>query len=405
MSGRAIVVRFFALVLILAALAGGYYYLSHRPQPGPAGTAGMPAAGQPPMGPPPVTVSHPLVEQIMEWDEYSGQFSAVDLVELRGRVSGYLESIHFQDGQMVKKGDLLFVVDPRPFEADVRLAEANLERDRAQQLRADLDLTRYSALAKKDFASQQQFENARATAQAAAATIKADEAALAQVKLNLEFTRVTAPVGGRIGRHQVSVGDLVIGGAAPNTTLLTTIVTLDPVNFDFYVSESDFLAYRRAVQQGTLQSAQDNSVQVFVKLADETDWIHEGRLNFIDNQVDRGSGTILARAVIPNPSLLITPGEFGRIRMPASGLHDAILVPDSAILSDQSRKIVMAVKADGTVEPKIVALGPIHKGLRILRSGLAASDTIVINGLLRARPGMKVTPQPGKIEPEPQPQP
>jgi RND family efflux transporter MFP subunit len=396
--GGRIVVRFIAAALVLAAVAAGYYYFNLKlPQTAPtvAPTAAAPMAL-------PVTVAHPLVEKIVEWDEYSGQFSAIEHVELRSRVSGYLESIHFQDGQMVKKGDLLFVVDPRPFQADVRLAEANLERDKAQLQRADLDLTRYSVLAKKDFASQQQFENARATAQAAAATVKADDAALAQAKLNLAFTQITAPVGGRIGRRQVSVGDLVIGGAVPSTTLLTTIVSLDPIYFDFYMSEADFLAYQAAVRQGIIASAQANSLDVFARLENETGWPHAGQLNFIDNQVDPGSGTILARAVFPNADLLITPGQFGRVRVPASGLHDAILIPDSAIVSDQSRKVVMTVKPDGTVEPKLIQPGSFYKGLRVVRAGLTPNDTIIIDGVMRARPGAKVAPQPGRIQPESQ---
>ena len=383
--------------LLLAGIAAGLFLSA-------GGAHGRRAMAQSqPAAPPAVTVSHPLEREVVEWDEYTGQFAAVEYVELRARVSGYLTEIHFEDGQFVKKGDLLFVIDPRPFEADLQQAEANLERDKAQVVRANLDLTRYSVLAQKEFAPQQQLEQARATAQGAVATVKADEAAVVQAKLNLEFTHISAPVGGRIGSHQVSLGNLILGGTSGSLTLLTTIVSLDPIWFNFDMSESDYLSYQRAVQAGLLKSASDGTVTSFVRLADETGWPHEGHLDFIDNQLDRGAGTIRARAVFANASHLLTPGEFGRIRVPGSEPHQAILIPDAAVVTDQSRKIVMTVGADGTVAPRVIRPGPTYEGLRIVRDGLAAADTIVINGLVRARPGAKVTPQPGKIEAEPEP--
>ncbi len=368
------------------------------------GGIGRPAMAQsPPAAPPAVTVSHPLEREIVEWDEYTGQFAAVEYVEVRARVSGYLTEIHFEDGQFVKKGDLLFVIDPRPFEADLQQAEANLERDKAQVVRANLDLTRYSVLAKKEFAPEQQLEHARATAEGAIATVKADEAAVEQAKLNLEFTHVTAAVDGRIGSHQVSLGNLIVGGSTGALTLLTTIVSLDPIYFNFDMSESDYLGYQRAVQTGLMTAERDHAVPAYVRLVDEKGWPHEGHMDFIDNQINRGAGTIRARAIFPNASHLLTPGEFGRIRVPGSEPHQAILIPDAAIVSDQSRKIVMTVSADGTVAPRVIRPGPTYEGLRIVRDGLAANDTIIINGLVRARPGAKVTPQPGKIEVEPEP--
>jgi RND family efflux transporter MFP subunit len=385
-------VRLLAVLLALVLLGGGYWHLTRVPATAPAPRAPSAAA------PPPVTVAHPLHQKITEWDEYTGQFRAVDEVEVRARVSGYLTEIHFTDGQIVKKGDLLFVIDPRPFEADLHQAQANLERDKAQLVRANLDLTRYAELSKKEFAPQQQFEAARATAQGAAATVKADEAALAQAQLNVEFTHITAPVTGRISRHEISVGNLVVGGSSSTTTLLTTIVSLDPIYFYFDMSEADYLGYQRAVSAGLLTAARGSEVPVFVKLVDEQDWAHPGHMDFIDNQVDRGSGTIRARAVLPNPNRFITPGLFGRIRVPGSEPHEAVLIPDRAIVTDQSRKIVMTVKPDGTVVPKIIRPGPSYEGLRIVRKGLSPADTIIIDGLMRARPGAKVTPQPGKIQ-------
>lgn len=383
--------RGIAIVILLAALGGFYWYMAHYRN----GTAGAVAAAPPTR--PAVTVSHPLQQKIVEWDEYTGQFSPVEYVEIRSRVSGYLTEIHFEDGQIVKKGDLLFVIDPRPFEADVQQAEANLQRDQAQLLRANLDLKRYTDLAQKNFASQQQLETARATAQAGAATVKADGSALDLAKLNLEFTHITAPMSGRISSHEVSIGNLVIGGSTGTTTLLTTIVSLDPIYLVFDMSEADYLEYQRAVATGELKSTRDDRMPVQAKLADERDWLHDGRMDFVDNQINRGSGTIRARAVFPNPGFLMTPGQFGRARVPASGAHEAILVPDSAIVSDQSNKIVMTVKKDGTVEPRVIRPGPSYGNLRIVRRGLSPDDTIVIDGLMRARPGAKVTPQPGKI--------
>jgi RND family efflux transporter MFP subunit len=392
------IVRWVAAILILAAIGAGYWYET-RPRPASPDHAAPVHASAPPA----VTVSHPITRRIVDWYEYTGQFSAVDQVDVRARVSGYLDEIHFVDGQMVRQGDLLFVIDPRPFEADLRQAQATLERDKAQVVRANLDLPRYAELARKNFATQQQYEAARATAEAAAATARGDEAALAQARLNLGFTRSTAPISGRIGRHLVGVGNLVVGGAVPGITLLTTIVSLDPIQFYFDMSEADFLAFQRAVARGELKSALSGSVRVFLNLEDEKTWPHEGRLDFVNNQIDVGSGTIRARAAFPNPKLLITPGQFGRVRVPASAPHDAILIPDSAIVSDQSRKIVMTVRPDGTVVPRAIEPGPAAFGLRIVRSGLTSADEIIIDGLPRARPGAKVKPEPGKIVPAEEP--
>jgi RND family efflux transporter MFP subunit len=381
------------LVAMLAAV-GGYWRWAGND------SDAAPTPGAPP--PPPVTVSHPLVQDITEWNDYTGQFSAVEYVELRARVSGALTEIHFQDGAFIHKGDLLFVIDPRPFQADLAQAEANLERDRAQQVRTALDLKRYEALARKDYATQQQFEQARAADLGAAATVKADEAAIVQARLNLEFTHITAPTAGRIGAHQVSIGNLVTGGATGTTTLLATIVSLDPIYFTFDVSEADQLAYKRGIATGELRSARDAVVPVQARLTDEHGWPHEGRIDFIDNQINRGAGTLRLRAVFPNADLFLTPGEFARVRVAGSPPHRALLVPDSAIMTDQARQEVMAVAADGTVEVRVVVPGPTSSGLRVVREGLSADDTIIITGLSRARPGAKVTPQPGRIEPDPQ---
>jgi RND family efflux transporter MFP subunit len=365
--------------------------------------AGHAAPAQAPQAPPAVTVSTPLQKEITEWDEFTGQFAAVDYVEVRARVSGYLTEIHFQDGQMVKQGDLLFVIDPRPYEATLAVAQAQLGQGLAQMDLAQRQLERSADLKNKGFEAVSSYDQRVSDLKVAAAAVESAKATIRSAQLNVEFTRITAAVSGRISNHLVSIGNLVSGGeGGAGTTLLTTIVSLDPIYFNFDMSEGDYLAYQRATEKGLMKSTRDNSVPVALHLNDEKGWPHEGKLNFVDNQVDRNSGTIRVRAQFPNPDYFLTAGQFGRIRIPGSEPYQAILVPDAAVVTDQSRKIVMVVRDDGTVEPKVVRTGPTYDNLRIIRSGLAPTDRIVIDGLLRARPGAKVTPQPGKIELEAQ---
>jgi len=361
------------------------------------------AQGAPPTAPP-VTVSEPLQREITEWDEYTGQFAAVDYVEIRARVSGYLQSIGFQDGEIVKKGDLLFQIDSRPFEIALASAQAQVKQAQAQLDLANVQLSRASELRQRDFVAASTYDQRNEEMRQAGAALETAQAAVRSAQLNIEFAHITAPITGRISRHEVSIGNLVTGGEGGQTTLLTTIVSLDPIYFYFDMSEADYLAYQRAVAAGKLKSTRDGSVTAQVKLADETGWgKHEGKLDFVDNQVDRGAGTIRARTVFPNPNYFVTPGQFGRLRLPGSEPYVATLIPDAALVTDQSRKIVMTVAADGTVVPKVVRPGPMadELGLRIIRDGLAPGDKVIINGLMRARPGAKVTPQPGKIEPMP----
>jgi RND family efflux transporter MFP subunit len=356
------------------------------------------AADAPP-APPAVTVSQPIQRELVEWDEYTGRFAAKEYVEIRARVSGYLTEIHFEDGQLVKEGDLLFVIDPRPYEATLAAAWAQLAQANAQVELATRQLKRTAELRKKDFEPASTYDQRVADLRVATAAVESAKAAIRSAELNVGFTRIAAPLTGRIGNHQVSVGNLISGGDAATTPALTTIVSLDPIYFYFDMSEGDYLAYQRAAAAGLLNEARDAEPAVYAHLTDETDWPWKGQLNFVDNRVDRGAGTIRARATFANPGYFLTPGQFGRIRIPASERHVAILVPDSAIVADQSRRLVMTVKEDGTVEPKLVRPGPItDDGLRIVRSGLAPTDRVIINGLARVRPGNKVTPQPGQIE-------
>jgi RND family efflux transporter MFP subunit len=360
-------------------------------------------AADAPAAPPAVTVSQPIQRELVERDEFTGQFAAKEYVEIRARVSGYLTEIHFEDGQIVKEGDLLFVIDPRPYEATLAAARAQLAQANAQVDLATQQLTRSAELRKKDFEPASNYDQRVSDLKVAAAATESAKAAIRSAELNVGFTRITAPLTGRISNHQVSVGNLVSGSDSATTPALTTIVSLDPIYFYFDMSEGDYLTYQRATAAGKLDEARDSS-PVYVRLTDEMEWPRRGLLNFIDNQVDRGAGTIRARATFPNADFFVTPGQFGRIRIPASERYNAILIPDGAVVTDQSRKVVMTVKDDGTVEPKVVRPGPMtDDGLRIIRSGLAPTDRVIINGLVRARPGGKVTPQPGKIETAAQP--
>ncbi|TWT05949.1 efflux RND transporter periplasmic adaptor subunit [Reyranella sp. CPCC 100927] len=355
------------------------------------------AGAQAPQTPPAVTVAVPLQREVVEYDEFTGQFAAVEQVELRSRVSGYLQSHHFEEGQIVKKGDLLFVIDPRPFEATLASTRAQLAQAEARVDLATRQLARAAELRGRDFVAASTYDERQQEQRVATAAVEIAKAAVRTAELDLEFSRILAPVSGRIGRREVSDGNLVSGGSGSGNTLLTTIVSIDPIYFVFDMSEGDFIAYQRAVQSGKLQSTRD-SIPVFARLRDEPDWPREGKLNFIDNQVNRSAGTIRARAVFPNADGFLTPGQFGRIRLPGSEPYKALLIPDSAILTDQSQKIVMTVNAEGVVSPKMVRQGPIYDGLRIIRSGLTPEDRVIINGLIRARPGAKVTTQPGEIK-------
>ena len=346
----------------------------------------------PQMGAPPVTISKPLQKQVTDWMEYSGQFTAVDSVELRARVSGYLTQIHFTDGQMVKAGDLLFSIDPRPYENALADARAKLDQASSSKEFAHRQLDRAGDLRKSDFVSQSTLDQRVQESRGAGAGTDSARAAVRDAELNLQFTRIEAPISGRIGAHQVGIGNLVSGGGASGTTtLLTTIVPIDPIYFVFDMSEADYLVLNHSLH-GHMES-----LPVQARLGDESGWPHSGHLDFIDNQVDHNSGTIRVRAVLANADSAIPPGSFGKIRLAASQPYDALMIPDSAIVTDQNNRLVMIVGSDGSVVPRPVHLGPLVDGLRVVRDGLTADDSLIINGLLRARPGAKVTPVVGAI--------
>ena len=357
-----------------------------------------PTAAAPP--PPPVTVAHPLQKNITEWDEYTGRFQAVNTVEVRARVSGFIDSVHVNEGQVVKEGDLLFVIDQRPFRLAVEQAMADVERAQAKLEIATLDVQRATPLVESQALTGREFDTRKSTQRDAAGQVANAQAALKTAQLNLEWSTVRAPIAGRISDRRVDAGNLITGGAS-GATLLTVIVSTDPIHFIFDGSEADFIRYLRLAAQGARPSSRDVQNPVSVRLADETDFAHQGRMDFVDNAVNPKTGTIRGRAIFDNKDGLLTPGFFGRLRL-FGGTHEALLVPDSAISSDQSRKIMFTVADDGTVGVKLVELGPIVDGLRVIRSGLAATDRIVIDGLQRARPGQKVKPEDGAIKAVPE---
>lgn len=347
---------------------------------------------------PAVTVSTPLQKRITQWDEFSGRFEAIKDVEVRSRVSGFINKIHFKDGQIVKQGDPLFSIDPRPFEIELAISEATIARAEAQVALQENEVDRARPLVKSRAVTQRDFEQRRANLAIAEAELLSAKASLRTAKLNLNWTKVTAPISGRISNATVDVGTLVNGGSV-NTTLLTTIVTLDPIHFVFDASESDYLRYVRKAREGSRPSSREIKNPVRVKLADEETWSRKGSMDFVDNRLDTRSGTIRGRALVENPDRVLTPGLFGRLQL-FGGEFDALLIPDSAIVSDQTQKVVMTVNADNVIVPKPVELGDLAFGLRVIKKGVDPTDRIVINGIANpmVRPGAKVQPEEGEIK-------
>jgi RND family efflux transporter MFP subunit len=348
--------------------------------------------GAPP--PPPVTVAKPVHRAVFDFDEYVGRFAAVNSVEVRARVSGYLDGVHFKDGQMVKQGDLLFTIDKRPFQYTLDQARANLATAKSNLAYADSDLKRGQSLVREHTITEQIFEQRAQTFRNAQSAVTGAQAAVQQAELDLQFTELRAPIDGRIGARQVSPGNLVTGGATGNTTLLATIVSTDPIYFEFTFDEASFLRYERLAKGGSDVASRNGGVAVSLKLIDENGFPHEGRMDFVNNVISTSTGTILARAVFNNPNGVFTPGMFGRVRVPASPPYQALLVPDAAIGTEQTNKYVLLVGPDDKVKQQIVTLGQLTPdGLRVVKTGLKADDRVVVEGLMLARPGTKVTPQ------------
>ena len=367
------------LLAVLLGGAGWYGYTHYQPT-----HATAPAAAPVPN----VTVASPVSRDVDVRLSGLGQFSAINRVELRAQVGGTLTEIHFQDGQIVKKGDLLFVIDPRPYEIKLAQAKAQVETAKARLALAESQLSRSQSLARSQFATQETLDQRVNEVAAARAAFDDGQARIRDAQLDLEYTRVTAPFSGRMSARQVSLGGLIAGSraAVSATTLLATIVSLDPIYLDFDMSEQDWLKFQRERRDQNKPLAK----VVTASLGDEASFAREGRLDFVDNVLNRSSGTIHARATYANPDLFLSPGQFARVRLALSKPAPALLVPDAAVLPDQSDFVVMTVNDADVVTPKKVEVGDLRDGLRVIRSGLAPADRVIVDGIALARPGMKV---------------
>lgn len=388
----------------------------------------------PPTAPPSVTVAKPVTKQIVEWDSYTARLEPVEFVEVRARVSGYLQSIHFTEGQLVEEDDLLFVIDPRPFEATLESAKAALEEAQAQlskaeasmsqaeaqQAKANANLTltdrryrRAKSLRDQNAVSDEEVDiregeflqakadvegtkagvaEAKAAITAATAAVESAKASVQTAELDLTYTKIRAPIAGRISDHRVTDGNLISGGSA-QSTLLTTITSLDPIHCTFDASEAEVLKYIRQIQAGTRESAREIKFPVYLALADEEGFPHLGHIDFVDNRFDPNSATMRAKAIFPNSDIDLIPGLFATLRIPGSGSYEAVLIPDEAVGTDQSQQFVLVVDSENKVERAAVELGPIVNGLRVVRSGLTGDEQIVTRGLQRVRSGATVSPE------------
>lgn len=364
-----------------------------------AGVAGLLASCEksapPPTSPttPNVTVAVPVQKRLKEWDEYVGRLATPETVHIRARVSGYLERIHVKDGADVKAGDVLFTIDPRSYKATVERAAAELERAKTRLELAASEAKRAETLVAAKAISAEDFEQRVNTRRGADAEVRAADAALALAKLNLEFTEVRSPIAGRISDARVREGNLVIGDDSNNSTLLTTVVRVDPIHCYFEVDERSSLKYRELYRQGKRASALFGEVEAHMALHNEEGFPHKGVVDFVDNEISPNTGTIRSRAKFPNPDGLMSPGYFARVRVPGSGEYDALLIRDNAIGSDQGRPFVYVVDAQNVAHYRTIDTGGLEGGLRIVRSGLKPGEKIVINGLMAVRNGAKVNVQ------------
>ena len=340
----------------------------------------------------PVAAVRPIVRKLVEYDEYTGRFEAVNRVNLRARVSGYLSAAEFTEGQRVQAGDLLFVIDQRPFQIAVTAARAELEEMRAGLDLAKTEADRARTLRKNLVISQEDLDQRVQAEVVATSRLSRAQATLDRAELNMEFTEIRAPIDGRIGRRLLDVGNMVIGGDVQGT-LLTTIVQEDPIHFYFEGSQSDFLRYARLNQSGARIASRFKANAISVKLLDEEEFLHHGVMDFVDNELNATTGTVQGRGLLPNPDGLLLPGLFGRVRLPGSGLHPVVLIPDHVIQFDQSRQFVFVINPDGIVERQWISTGPIAEGLRIVREGLDGSELVAAAGFHRMRVGMQVAPQ------------
>ncbi|MGC6399626.1 efflux RND transporter periplasmic adaptor subunit [Sphingomonas sp. FW199] len=358
-----------------------------------SGCSSQPAPQAPP--PPTVTVSTPLARDVVDWDEYTGRFEAIQDVELRARVSGTIEQILFTDGQNVRSGQPLFVIDPRPYRAALAQAQAQAQRAQAALSNARSELSRADKLVAAQAISREEFETKLAAVRTAEADLASARANVSTAQLNLGFTTVRAPVSGRVSNRRVSRGNFVAEGQ----TVLTRVVSVDPIWFTFDGAESFYLKYLRQDRSGERGSSRSTPNPVEIQLADESGWNWRGKMDFVDNAIDPGSGTIRAHAVISNPGGFLTPGMFGRARLLGSGTYKAMLVPEEAVITDQTRKLVYVLGKGNKIEPRPIETGPPVEGLRVVKEGLTLQDKVVTTGITALQPGMVVTPKQVPLKP------
>jgi RND family efflux transporter MFP subunit len=346
---------------------------------------------------PKISVARPVEREVLEWDDYTGRIEATNSVEVRARVSGYLQSVGFRPGQIVEANALLFVIDPRPYQAELDHAKAT-----AAQTRSALELARNEArragrLVERKAISREEYEARTATLRNAEAEVQGADAAVRTAQLNLEFTQVRSPIRGRVGRDLMNVGNLINGGSA-GATLLTTVVSLDPIHCYFEVDERAVLKYTDLATAGRRASSRDAPNPVLLQLADEDGYPHVGKMDFVDNAIDASTGTLTGRAVFPNPDLKLSPGMFARVRLIGSGKYRATLLPDAAIGTDQSERFVLVVDDENKIARKKVVPGPMIEGFRVVREGVTTADRVVIAGLQAVHPGSVVEPQETTLE-------
>jgi RND family efflux transporter MFP subunit len=359
-----------------------------------AKSAALPAA------PPAVTVAAPVSRTITEWNEFSGRLASPARVEIRARVSGHLDTVHFKEGSVVQQGDLLFTIDPRPYAVEAARLQADVERMRTRVDLARIESRNAEQLRASAAISNEEMERRFKALGETLGSVKAAEAALEAAQLDLKFTEVRSPITGRISNARVTAGNLVRGGTQ-ETTLLTTVVALDPIHCYFEVDERSALKYRDLIRSGQLPHALDGGMPAEMGLADQADFSHQGVVDFMDNELAPGTGTLRARGVFPNPDRLMVPGFFARVRIPGSEARETLLIRDQAVSDDQGRSFVWVVGPDNTAIYRPVVLGPKTDGLRIVRDGLAAGERVVINGAMAVRAGAKVTATDGTMDPAP----
>ncbi|MBV8814437.1 MAG: efflux RND transporter periplasmic adaptor subunit [Verrucomicrobia bacterium] len=372
--------RWFWLVLATSALS-----LAGCHQPPPATTAFPPAN---------VTVSKPVQKEVVNWNEFTGRTAAINLVNVTARVSGYIVGIPFKEGDIVHKGDLLYQIDPRPYQDAYDQALGQLKQAQANQQLQDVTFERQERLRQTNVIAKEDYDTALSNKNQAAAQVVATQAAVNAAGLNLEFTRVTSPIDGRVGRQLVNIGNLV----QADSTQLTTVVSVDPIYAYFSMDELSALTYQRLVRDGKLPSTRDGKAPVYLQLQDETGFPHEGTIDFSDNTFDTSTGTLLIRATFPNPDGFLTPGNFVRVRVASSPKYQALLVADRAIGSDQDQSFVYVIDPKNIAQVRHITIGQLADGLRVVKSGLQPGDVVIINGILKVRPNSPVKPQPGTME-------